>query len=54
MMNALANNPNPEMLWLGVRIERKLGNRDAESSYALELRRKYPEAPQTKSLLSGS
>ena len=54
MVNALANNPSPEMLWLGVRIEHKLGNRDAESSYALELRRNYPEAPQTKSLLSGS
>lgn len=54
MINALANNPNPEMLWLGVRIERQLGNKDAASSYALELRRKYPDAPQTKSLLSGS
>jgi type IV pilus assembly protein PilF len=54
MINALANNPNPEMLWLGLRIERQLGNKDAASSYALELRRKYPDAPQTKSLLSGS
>jgi type IV pilus assembly protein PilF len=54
MMNALANNPNPEMLLLGIRIERQLGNKDAASSYALELRRKYPDAPQTKSLLSGS
>lgn len=54
MINALANNPTPEMLWLGVRIARQLGNRDAESSYALELRTKYPGAVQTKSLLSGS
>ena len=54
MVNALANNPSPEMLWLGVRIEHRLGNQDAESSYALELRRNFPEAPQTKSLLSGS
>lgn len=54
MANALANNPSPEMLWLGVRIARQLGNKDAASSYALELRRKYPDAPQTKSLLSGS
>jgi len=54
MINALANNPNPEMLWLGLRIERQLGNKDAASSYAFELRRKYPDAPQTKSLLSGS
>ena len=54
MSNALANNPNPEMLWLGIKIERQLGNKDAASSYALELRRNYPDAPQTKSLLSGS
>ena len=54
MVNALANNPNPEMLWLGVRIARQLGNKDAESSYALELRTKYPGTLQTKSLLSGS
>lgn len=54
MANALANNPSPEMLWLGVRIARQLGNKDAASSYALELRRKYPDAPQTQSLLSGS
>ena len=54
MSNALANNPTPEMLWLGVRVERQLGNKDAESSYALELRRNYPDAPQTQSLLSGS
>jgi type IV pilus assembly protein PilF len=54
LSNALANNPTPEMLWLGVRVERQLGNKDAESSYALELRRKYPDAPQTQSLLSGS
>jgi len=54
MRNALANNPTPEMLWLGVRVERQLGNKDAESSFALELKRNYPDAPQTQSLLSGS
>jgi type IV pilus assembly protein PilF len=54
MINALANNPSPEMLWLGIRVERQLGNKDAESSYALELKRIYPDAPQTQSLLSGS
>jgi type IV pilus assembly protein PilF len=53
MVNALANNPSPEMLWLGVRIEHKLGNQDAKSSYALELRRNYPDSPQTQSLLAG-
>ncbi|MCB5187671.1 type IV pilus biogenesis/stability protein PilW [Methylobacillus caricis] len=48
-----SNSPTPEMLWLGIQLERKLGNRDAEASYALQLRRKYPNSEQTKLLLSG-
>ena len=54
MINALANNPSPEMLLLGVKIARQLGNKDAESSYLLELKTKYPTSPQTQSLPSGS
>ena len=50
---ALADNPSPEMLWLAIRNERKLGGRDAEASYALELRRKYPESEEAKALASG-
>jgi len=42
----------PQMLWLGVRIERILGDKDAEASYALLLRHKYPQSEQTKALLS--
>ena len=45
--------PTAESLWLGVRIERKLGNRDAESSYALQLRKKYPESNETRALNYG-
>jgi type IV pilus assembly protein PilF len=41
------------MLWLGIRIERLLGDKDAEASYAMLLRRKYPNSEQTKALLSG-
>ncbi|MCB5184146.1 type IV pilus biogenesis/stability protein PilW [Methylobacillus gramineus] len=48
-----SNSPTPEMLWLGIQLERQLGNRDAEASYALQLRRKYPNSEQTKLLLSG-
>ncbi len=51
--NALVSNPTADMLWLGIRIERKLGDKDTESSYALQLRRKYPNSEQTKALLSG-
>jgi type IV pilus assembly protein PilF len=50
---ALADAPSPEVLWLAIRTERKLGGKDAEASYALELRRKYPESNEAKALLSG-
>ncbi|MCH9672721.1 MAG: type IV pilus biogenesis/stability protein PilW [Gammaproteobacteria bacterium] len=44
----------PKTLWLGVRIERKLGDRNAESSYGMLLRSKYPESPETELLLKNS
>lgn len=44
--------PAPEMLWLGVRNARKLGDKDAEASYSLLLRKKYPNSDQTKALLA--
>ncbi len=40
-------------LWLAVRIERKLGDRNAEQSYALQLRKRFPDAPETRLLLGG-
>lgn len=43
----------PEMLWLAVRVERLLGDRNAEASYALQLRQNYPNSEQTKALMSG-
>lgn len=49
----LIGNPSPEILWLAIRVERQLGDRDAEASYALELRRNYPDSEQTRALLSG-
>lgn len=51
LKNALIANPTPEVLWLGVRIDRGLLDRDAEASHALELRRRYPDSEQTKALL---
>jgi type IV pilus assembly protein PilF len=44
--------PTPEMLWLGVRNARKLGDKDAEASYSLLLRKKYPNSDETKALLA--
>lgn len=42
-----------EVLWLGVRIERRLGDRVAESSYALQLRNKYPNSKEARALNLG-
>ncbi|MDD2721106.1 MAG: type IV pilus biogenesis/stability protein PilW [Gallionella sp.] len=40
-------------LWLAIRIERKLGDRNAEASYGLQLRKYYPDASETQSLMNG-
>ena len=40
-------------LWLGVRIERQLGNRVAEGDHGAQLRRRYPDARETRWLLAG-
>jgi type IV pilus assembly protein PilF len=53
LQNALLTEPSPEILWLAIQIERALGAKDAEASYALELRRKYPTSEQAKLLQSG-
>lgn len=45
--------PTAETLWQGVRIERAAGNRDAEASYASQLRRRFPQSRETSMLLSG-
>lgn len=53
LQSALQDQPTAEMLWLGVRVARLLGDKDAEASYALELRKKFPNSDETKALLSG-
>ena len=45
--------PSAEVLWLGVRVERKLGDKNSEASYALQLRRNFPESAQAQALLAG-
>ncbi len=42
---------NPATLWLGVRIERGLGNKAQAQHYAQRLKNEYPSAAQTKELL---
>jgi type IV pilus assembly protein PilF len=46
-------NPTAESLWLGLRIERKLGARVAEQSYATQLRRRYPGSAEYQALQRG-
>ena len=45
-----ATNPPPEALYLGMCIERKLDDRQAELSYASQLRNRYPDALETKAI----
>lgn len=53
LQHVMLGQPAPEMLWLAIQIERVVGERDAEASYSLQLRRQYPESAQAKLLQSG-
>jgi len=45
--------PTSESLWLGVRIERKLGDSSASTSYANQLRRRFPGSKEYQDLQKG-
>ncbi|MBI3479189.1 MAG: type IV pilus biogenesis/stability protein PilW [Nitrosomonadales bacterium] len=47
------NNPTAEQLWLGVRIGRKVGDRNWEASYSAQLRNRFPDARETQLLTHG-
>ncbi len=49
-----AAQPRPDALLLGVCIERKLGDRQAELSFASQLKNRYPDAPETRQIDSGN
>ena len=51
--NKMLPEPTPESLWLALRIERKLGDRQAEASLATQLRRRYSNSSEYQSLLRG-
>ena len=53
LQNTVLSQPTPEVLWLSIQIARKLGTKDEEASYALQLRRQYPDSEQAKLLASG-
>ena len=45
--------PSAELLWLALRIERKLGQRVAENSFATQLRRSFPDSREFQALQRG-
>jgi len=45
--------PTAEVLWLALRIERKLGNREGENRYATQLRRRFPGSAEQRLLSQG-
>ncbi len=51
---SVQKNPSAEALWLGVRLERRLGNRVAESGHAAQLRSRFPTSPEYQEFLKGN
>jgi type IV pilus assembly protein PilF len=49
----LQANPGPEALYLGMCVERALGDRASEASYVSQLRNRYPDSPEGKALATG-
>jgi len=45
--------PNPEVLWLALRISRRQGDRASEASYAAQLRRQFPDSKEVRALTAG-
>lgn len=45
--------PTAESAWLGLRIERRLGDREAEARYASQLRKKFSGSQQYQLLMRG-
>jgi type IV pilus assembly protein PilF len=42
-----------EVLWLGARVERRLGDRNAEASYARQLKNRFPNSAEARALSAG-
>jgi type IV pilus assembly protein PilF len=53
-MSVQGTNPEPTALWLGVRVERALGNQSMAGDYGRRLVRDYPTADATKEFLEST
>jgi type IV pilus assembly protein PilF len=49
--NQLIQMPSADALLLGARIARNQGDKSAESSYVQQLRRRFPDAAQTRAAI---
>ena len=47
------DNLTAEQLWLAVRIERKVGDRNSEASFGMRLRKNFPDTRETRLLVHG-
>jgi type IV pilus assembly protein PilF len=45
--------PTAELLWLTLRVERALGDRNAEASLGFQLRKNFPESREARALAAG-
>lgn len=45
--------PTAESLWLGIRVERRLGDRAAEATLVQQLRRRFPASPEFQAFQQG-
>jgi len=45
--------PSAASLWLGVRIERRLGDRAQEAAHGLQLRKRFPDSAEARLLAAG-
>lgn len=45
--------PTAELIWLALRVERKLGNREAEARLAMQLRKRFVSSPEHRLLMQG-
>ena len=50
---AQASVANAEVLWLAIRVERKIGNKLGEESYAQQLRKNFPQSREAAALQAG-
>jgi type IV pilus assembly protein PilF len=50
---AQAAQANAEVLWLAIRVERRMGNAIGEASYTQQLRKNFPESKEAAALQAG-